>query len=130
MRILLLQTLDIFFLVFHTVFTLFNLTGWAFRKTRLLHLVTIGATSFSWFVLGIFYGWGYCFCTDWHWQVRQALGKPPQSYSYIHFLILELTGINLPQGLVDNAVLGAFLLCAVLSVMLNARDYSIYHGKK
>lgn len=123
MRILFLHGLDVFFLVFHTVFTLFNLTGWAFKKTRRLHLLTTGATAFSWFVIGIFYGWGYCFCTDWHWQVRQALGNPPQSYSYIHFLVLELTGINLPQGYVDHVVLGTFVICVVLSVVLNARDH-------
>ena len=53
--------LNIFFFVFHTVFTLFNMGGWAFPKTRKLHLITLSLTAFSWFILGIWYGWGFCF---------------------------------------------------------------------
>ncbi|MGZ8511472.1 MAG: DUF2784 family protein, partial [Chitinophagaceae bacterium] len=58
------QFLNIFFFVFHTVFTLFNMVGWIFPRTRKLHLITLSITAFSWFVLGIWYGWGYCACTD------------------------------------------------------------------
>ena len=54
------QFLNIFFFVFHSVFTLFNITGWAFRKTRKWHLITMLLTAASWFILGIWYGWGYC----------------------------------------------------------------------
>ncbi len=81
------QFLNIFFFVFHTVWTLFNMTGWMFRPTRRLHLVTLTLTALSWFVLGIWYGWGYCLCTDWHWQVRRELGFRDESNSYIHFLV-------------------------------------------
>lgn len=117
-----LKLLDIFFLVFHTVFTLFNMTGWIWKKTRRIHLATILLTACSWFILGIWYGWGYCFCTDWHWKVRDALGRPIQSDSYIHFLILEITGIDLPPHLVDTATLAVFAGCAVLSIVLNLKD--------
>jgi hypothetical protein len=67
------QFLNIFFFVFHTAFTLFNAVGWAFRKTRRLHLVTLLLIVFSWFILGIWFGWGYCVCTEWHWQVKLRL---------------------------------------------------------
>lgn len=117
------QLLDYFFLVFHTLFTLFNMTGWIFRVTRKAHAITMGLTAFSWFVLGIWYGWGYCFCTDWHWQVRQALGRPIRSSSYIHFLILEITGLDLNPRLVDNTVLAVFLACVTMAVILNVRDW-------
>ncbi|HNW29592.1 MAG TPA: DUF2784 family protein, partial [Spirochaetota bacterium] len=46
-----LQFLDYFFLVFHTVFTLFNMTGWIWKKTRKVHLATIAAKAFSWFII-------------------------------------------------------------------------------
>jgi len=114
--------LNIFFFVFHTAFTLFNMSGWAFRKTRKLQLVTILLTAASWFVLGSWYGWGYCFCTDWHWQVREAMGYHDRSNSYIHFLILKLTGKDLNAQLVENATLVIFLLCLMLSTWLNIRD--------
>lgn len=115
--------LNIFFIVFHTAFTLFNMTGWAFRKTRKWHLFTLLLTAGSWFILGIWFGWGYCAFTDWHWQVREAMGIHDRSHSYIHFLLLKLTGKNFNTELVEKATLVIFLICAVLSVWLNIRDW-------
>lgn len=117
-----LQFLNSFFFVFHTVFTLFNITGWAFRKTRRLNLVTLLLTAFSWFVLGIWYGWGYCFCTDWHWQVREKLGYHDQRQSYIQFLVYKLTGKLFNEELVNYTTLIVFLLSLALSILLNVRD--------
>lgn len=114
--------LNVFFFVFHTIFTLFNMTGWAFRRTRKLHLVTMLLTAASWFVLGIWYGWGYCVCTDWHWQVRTAMGMHDMSRSYIHFLVLKLTGINVNIELVEYATLIIFILSFVATLWLNIRD--------
>lgn len=111
------QFLNIFFFVFHTAFTLFNCVGWAFAKTRKLHLVTMLLTVFSWFVLGIWHGWGYCACTEWHWQVREALGYQDRSHSYIHFLLLKLTGKNLDHQLVERATLILFTLSFVLNII-------------
>lgn len=118
----LLVFLDYFFIVFHTLFTLFNMTGWAFKRTRKAHLVTMILTSSSWFILGIWYGWGYCFCTDWHWQVREALGRRVVSGSYIHFLLLEITGYDFPQHAVDAVTLAVFAAAALLTLYLNIRD--------
>jgi hypothetical protein len=114
--------LNIFFFVFHSLFTLFNIAGWIFTRTRRLHLVTLLLTAFSWFILGIWYGWGYCACTDWHWQVREELGFRDRSHSYIHFLILELTGTDLDPQLVERGTLVVFLLSFALSIWLNIRD--------
>ncbi len=115
--------LNIFFFLFHTAFTLFNITGWIFPKTRKWHLTTMLLTAFSWFVLGIWYGWGYCACTDWHWQVREAMGYHDRSNSYIHFLLLKLTGKDFDPGLVENITLWVFLVCFLLSVVLNYKDW-------
>jgi Protein of Unknown function (DUF2784) len=115
------QFLNIFFFIFHTVFTLFNMIGWAFAKTRKLHLVTLSLTAFSWFVLGIWYGWGYCFCTDWHWDIREKLGYEDRSNSYIHFLILKLTGVNLKPQLVEHVTLIIFLISFALSIGLTLK---------
>ena len=117
-----LQFLNSFFFVFHTVFTLFNITGWGFRKTRRLNRVTLLLTAFSWFVLGIWYGWGYCFCTDWHWQVREKLGYHDQRQSYIQFLVYKLTGKLFNEELVNYTTLIVFLLSLALSILLNVRD--------
>ena len=118
-----LQFLNYFFFVFHTAFTLFNIFGWMFRNSRKWHLLTMTLTTLSWFVLGIWYGLGYCACTDWHWNVREQLGYHDQQRSYIHFLVAKLTGIDVGAGFVDTATLIVFIACFLLSVILNIRDY-------
>jgi hypothetical protein len=123
MQTILLQAADIFFLVFHTAFTLFNLFGWIFKKTRPWHLLTLGLTAASWFILGIWYGWGFCFCTEWHWQVRDALGNPIETSSYITFLIKEVTGMQLDPGRVNTVTMAVFLVLIIVSVILNTRDF-------
>lgn len=115
--------LNIFFFVFHTVFTLFNIVGWLFSKTRKLNLITLLLTAFSWFVVGIWKGIGFCYCTEWHWQVREHLGYTDQTNSYIHFLILKLTGANLSVSLVETATMIGFAISLIMSVWLNVRDW-------
>jgi hypothetical protein len=116
------QLLNIVFFVFHTAFTLFNCIGWAFAKTRKLHLATMLLTVFSWFVLGIWFGWGYCACTEWHWQVREILGYHDRSNSYIHFLLLKLTGKDFDRQLVEYATLVIFLLSFGLNIYLRFKS--------
>ncbi len=113
--------LNVFFFIFHTIFTLFNIVGWIFPRTRKLHLATMLLTAFSWFILGIRYGWGYCFCTDWHWRAREKLGYHDRSHSYIHFLVLKITGINFDPDMVEHVTLFVFLASFALSVWLNLR---------
>src|SRR5690606_14479047 len=118
-----LVALDIFFFVFHTLLTVFNLVGWAFRKTRRLNLITLVLTAFSWLVLGIFYGFGYCFLTDWHWDVREQLGYDMRSNSYIHFLVTALTPITVSENTVDIVAAVVFFLAFAASIGLNLRDW-------
>ncbi len=108
--------LDVFFIIFHTLLILFNLFGWIWKRTRKWNFLTLNLTAFSWFILGIWYGWGYCFCTDWHWQVRQHLGKHITEQSYITFLIHQFSDVSLSQQLVDAVTLVAFLLAYCISL--------------
>jgi len=87
--------------LFHTLLIGFNMVGWAWRKTRLLHLVTLGLTAFSWFVLGAVYGWGYCLCSDWHFQVRERLGHNDPETSYIQLLARHVAGVSLSREASD-----------------------------
>lgn len=80
-------------------------------------------TAGSWFILGIWFGWGYCLCTDWHWQIREAMGIHDRSDSYIHFLLNKLTHLEIDPKLVEKATLIIFLLCFVLSIWLNIKDW-------
>lgn len=119
---LLYKLADIFFFVFHIGLIFFNLFGWIPKTFRKWNLITLTLTAFSWFVLGIFYGLGYCFLTDWHWQVRETLGYSTESNSYIHFLIMELTGISIREDLVDMFTVIFFLAALALSIYVNLRD--------
>lgn len=115
--------LDYFFFIFHTVLILFNCFGWIIPKFRKLNLATLILTAFSWFILGIWFGWGYCLCTDWHWQVRYSLGYYDMSSSYIHFLILKITSIDFSEKLVDFMTVVIFFSSLTISIWLNIRDY-------
>ncbi len=117
------QSLNVFFFVFHTGVIVFNLSGWIWRKTRKANLVLLLLTSGSWFILGIWYGFGFCPCTEWHWQVRARLGFLDMSPSYLVFLIRKLTGIEVEKSLVDIFAVSLLLGALAISTGLNARDF-------
>ncbi len=117
------QALNYFFLIFHTLLILFNLTGWIWKVTRPWNLITLSATALSWFGLGLWYGLGYCPCTHWHWMVRRKLGLSDMPVSYIKFLIQEWTGIEVAANIVDAGTVVLFVLALIASVSLNIRDY-------
>lgn len=113
------QVTDIFFFVFHISLIFFNLFGWIFKPLRRWNLLTLGLTAFSWFVLGIFYGFGYCFLTDWHWQIRERLGYPTNSNSYIHFLLTTLFPITISEDVVNRLTAILFFGALILSIVSN-----------
>lgn len=111
--------LDIFFFGFHTLLILFNLFGWIWRKTRMLNFITLSLTAFSWGILGIWYGFGYCPSTHWHWEVRREMGLYDMPNSYIKFLVDQLSGLNVDAGLVDALTLIGFIAALGISTYLN-----------
>lgn len=115
--------LDKFFFVFHSFIIVFNLLGWIWEKTRVANLIMLLLTAFSWFILGIWYGFGYCFCTDWHYQVRMKLGYFDMPSSYVKFLIDSLTGLDINAKLADTFTFTFFLLALIASVLTNIQDW-------
>ncbi len=118
---ILLHIANVFFYAFHTVLILFNLFGWMFRKWRKLNLITLLLTFGSWFLLGLWKGWGYCFLTDWHYQILRALGEKNLPSSYIAFFVEKLTGWLPSSELVDPFTIGLALLALLCSVCVNSR---------
>jgi hypothetical protein len=115
------EALDLTFFVFHTSWIALTSLGWIWRRTRPLQLACVALTTVSWVGLGPWFGWGYCPCTDWHWQVRERLGfhDPP---SYVQLLIRVLTGFD-PGGPAADAIAVATLaVAAVLGATLAIRD--------
>jgi hypothetical protein len=115
--------LNIFFFVFHSSLIIFNLFGWIWKKTRLANLIVILLTAFSWTILGIWYGFGFCPCTDWHWQVREKLGYFDMPSSYTKFLIDSLTGLDVKETMVDTLAVTLLAMALVASVFTNVRDW-------
>ena len=116
------RLLDLGLLTFHGFLVGFNLVGWVWRRTRRLHLFAISTTLLSWFGLGVIYGWGYCPLTDWHWQVKRALGETGLPASWVKYYVDRITGVTWDTALVDGLVIGSALAALVLSVVLNVRD--------
>jgi len=111
--------LDILLTIVHIGLTLFNLTGWIWKRTRKAHLVTMGLTLLSWFVLGFWYGWGYCVLTDWQWQVKEKLGETNLPASFIKYFADKISGKNFDPAFVNNVTLGCLLFAIVAAVYVN-----------
>ena len=118
------QLWDMACIIVHSALSLFNRLGWIWAGTRRWKLATLLATAFSWFGLGIWYGFGYCPCTHWHWLVRQQLGYTDMPNSYIKFLIQQLTGISIDAAIVDAGTALFFFLALVVSLYVNFRDFN------
>lgn len=114
--------LDKFFFAFHSSLIIFILFGWAWKRTRVANLVVILLTAFSWFVLGIWYGYGYCPSTDWHWRVRAQLGIRDLPTSYTKFLVDSFTGWDVSQKTVDVVTLILLVFALTASLYTNIRD--------
>ena len=111
--------LDIFYTILHLALMGFNLTGWIWKRTRKVHLLTLGMTLGSWAVLGIWYGWGYCPLTDWHWTVKEKRGEAHLPNSFVKYLVDKLTGTDIPSSVIDNITLGCLLGAIAAAIYAN-----------
>jgi hypothetical protein len=122
--------LDKFFFIFHALLIAFSLCGWMWKKTRRANLIVLSLIAGSWFVLGLWYGIGYCPCTDWHWQVRMKLGHDDMPNSYVKFLIDSITGLDLNAKLVDILTLVSYFLALTASLFTNFLTRKQKHGSQ
>lgn len=92
----------------HVLVIGFNLLGWIWNSTRRLHLVIVLLTIVSWLILGFWYGFGYCFLTDWHWEIKRELGEADLPSSFITYLLNKQLGWSIPAAIVDWVTALAF----------------------
>ncbi len=107
----------------HVALVVFNVTGWIFPRTRLLHLATFGLTACSWFVLGAVYGWGYCICTDYHAEVLARLGDPNANITFIQLMFKRLLGLSIGQPLADYLAVAVFVFITIATTCVWARTW-------
>ena len=115
--------LDYFLSTFHGGMVIFNLTGWIWKKTRKWHLLTTSLAMFSWFGLGMTYGWGYCPSTDWQWEIKRKLGESDLPNSFIKYMVDKISGFTWEQLIVDTTVVVLGISAFILSCWLNYKDY-------
>ena len=123
-----LPLLDGFLTFLHLAIILFNLFGWIPRYTRTAHLISIIVTAASWFLLGIWFGMGYCPITDWQWQVKEKLGETNLPSSFIKYYADKITGSNIDPILIDRITAGCFAGAAIVSLFVNL--FIKKHSKK
>lgn len=116
----LLKSLDVLFFAFHTGLILFILLGWIWRPLLRAHLFALLLTGFSWFILGLHYGIGYCPCTDWHWGIKRRLGQSDLPYSYIQFLLAQF-GLDVSAKTADLLAGTVFFAALGVSLLRNLR---------
>ena len=115
-----LHLLDILLTLVHLVLIGFNLLGWIWPQTRKLHLICIILTAFSWLILGIWFGLGYCPITDWHWNIKEQLGEQNLPSSFIKYFADKVSGKDFSSTLIDTLTALLFLIAALLSIYFNA----------
>ena len=113
--------LDLTLFALHIAIILINLFGWIVPRWRRFHLVVVGVTLFSWIVMGFFYGFGYCFLTDWHWEIKRQLGVTGLPNSFIAYLTNNVAGLDLSGTQVEYLTLGVFLPAIVISIYFNIK---------
>lgn len=114
-----LSLLDIFFTLLHLIIIVFNLLGWIWKPTRRLHFIVVLLTAFSWFILGIWFGLGYCPLTDWHWSIKEQLGETNLPGSFVKYFADRVLQTNIEADTIDLITGAAFILASILSVCFN-----------
>ena len=117
-----LHFLNAAFFAGHTALIAFNLFGWILPRTRRLHLICVGATLFSWFVMGAYHGFGYCLCTDWHFQIRRQLGLSVTSHTYLQLMGQVFFGIEMDRLTSDLLAGGGLLLILIITLWVWLRS--------
>jgi hypothetical protein len=111
----------LFFLVFHTLLTLFNAVGWLVPRWRRAHLMSILATAFAWFGIGLFYTLGYCPLTHWHFLILRAMGEHDLPPGFIEYVIELAFATDVATQTVRDATLWGFLIALAGSLVMNFR---------
>lgn len=123
-----LQFLDWFLTIFHSAFVLFVCFGWGIPKFRKYHFTAILMTLVAWLLLGLYKGViGYCPLTDWHWDVKRALGETGMPHSFIEYMVEKILGFNFSTLLIDISTVSGLVFGIVMSLVVyykHTRSYS------
>lgn len=111
--------LDILLTIVHLSIVLFNLFGWIPKRTRKAHLISLALTAASWFILGIWYGMGYCPFTEWQWRVKEELGEKNLPNNFIEYFLEKITRYNFSPAFIGMLITICFVAAVLLSLFVN-----------
>jgi hypothetical protein len=111
-----LEIKDVLYTILHYLVIGLNVLLWIPKRTRTLHLIAISATLFSWIVLGFWSGFGYCFLTDWHWDVKRLLGEQNLPGSFIHYQLVNVLGLTIDPKVTDWVTAVVFVLVILIAL--------------
>ena len=124
-----LRFLDLILTILHFLIIGFNLFGWIWKPLRRAHLICITITAACWFILGIWFGIGYCPITDWEWHIKQKLGEHNLPGSFIKYYADKISGKSVNDSLIDVMTAVCFFVAALLSVYVNFFKKRDFKGK-
>ena len=124
-----LHLLDIFLSIVHLAIIGFNLFGWIWPSARKAHFISILITAASWFILGIWFGIGYCPVTDWQWKVKEKLGEQNLPASFVTYFANKITGQNFSDAFINKVTVICFALSVLLSIYVNF-IYKLWRKRK
>lgn len=124
-----LELLDLLFHFLHISIIFWNLFGWIFQRFIILHFFSLNLVLFSWVFLGFFYGFGYCFLTDFHWRIKLLKGEKNLPNSYIEY-ILQKFGFYYDSNSIDIFVLGTTIMIYIISFYFFYKKIKLKKFKK
>ena len=110
---------DILLTIVHLAIVGFNLFGWIPVRTRKAHFVSVVLTAASWFLLGIWFGMGYCPFTDWQWRVKEKLGERNLPSNFIEYWVEKMFQNDFDSKFVSTVTGISFALVCCISIYLN-----------
>ncbi len=125
MYLIMLQLIDAFFHLVHTIIIIINMTFWLSFRTLRIAQVTLLLTLMSWIGFGFYYGFGYCFLTDWHWQLKEKIGETNLPASYIKLVVDRTFGVNSDPSLVNEATTIVLALSLLGCIIQSIREWRL-----
>ncbi len=116
-----LEVLDVIFHFIHVSIIIIAVTFWMSYRTLRLAQVILILIVISWVGFGFFYGFGYCFITEWHWKIKENLGQSDLPSSYIKFAMDRLTGKDWNSILVERITFSGLLFSIAGCVIQTVR---------
>ena len=117
-----LNVLDYLMSALHLTVVLANTFLWIIPKFRKAHLTLAAITLASWIGGGAFWGWGYCFLTDWQWQIKKQLGETNLPSNFISLILEKTFGIIWDNEATTLTIALVFFTSVSISLWLTVRD--------